>query len=120
LSKIAIIDAQIAGLSGDMMLSALIDLGANKKKVIDSIYRCENIIPGTKIKDVRFEKVNSNGFTATRFYLGYQEDFHERKGIEIIKNISKSTEYLDLKPRSKSFIMDSIKTLIDAEAKIHG
>ena len=87
MSKIAIIDAQIAGLSGDMMLSALIDLGANKKKVIDSIYRCEDIIQGSKIKDVRFEKVISNGFTATRFYLEYQDKIHERKGIEIIKNI---------------------------------
>jgi uncharacterized protein (TIGR00299 family) protein len=120
LSKIAIIDAQIAGLSGDMLLSALIDLGANKKKVIDSIFRCEDIIHGSKIKDVRFEKVNSNGFIATRFYLKYQDKIQERRGSEIIKNISKVTEYLDLNPRSKSFIMDSIKTLIEAEAKIHG
>jgi len=120
LSKISIIDAQIAGLSGDMLLSALIDLGADKKKVIDSIYSCENFIPGSKIKDVRFEKVNSNGFTATRFYFEYKDEILERKGMEIIKNISQYTEYLDLKPRSKSFIMETIKTLIDAEAKIHG
>ena len=120
MSKISIIDAQIAGLSGDMLLSALVDLGADKKKVIDSIYSCENIIQGSKIKDVRFEKVNSNGFAATRFYFEYKDEILERKGIEIIKNISQYTEYLDLKPRSKSFIMESIKTLIDAEAKIHG
>jgi pyridinium-3,5-bisthiocarboxylic acid mononucleotide nickel chelatase len=120
MSKISIIDAQLAGLSGDMILSALIDLGANKKKVIDSIYKCENIFPGSKIKEARFEKVNSNGFNATRFYFEYNEKIHKRKGIDMVRDISKSIEYLDLKPRSKSFILDSIKTLINAEATIHG
>jgi len=103
-----------------MLLSALIDLGADKKKVIDSIYTCENIIPGSRIKDVRFEKIDSNGFSATRFYFEYKDEIRERKGIEMIKNTSQYLEMLDLKLRSKSFIMESIKTLVDAEAKIHG
>jgi len=120
MSKISIIDAQLAGLSGDMILSALIDLGADKKKVIDSIYKCENILAGSKIKEARFEKVNCNGFNATRFYFEYNEKIHKRKGIDIVRDLSKSTEYLNLKPRSKSFILDSIRTLINAEATIHG
>jgi pyridinium-3,5-bisthiocarboxylic acid mononucleotide nickel chelatase len=118
--KISIIDSQLAGLSGDMILSALIDLGADKKKVIDAVYKCENIVHGTKIKEARFEKVNSNGFDATRFYFDYEERNRARKGTEMISDLKKVIEYVNLNQRSKFFILNSIKTLIKAEAKIHG
>ena len=34
---VVIIDPQIAGISGDMILSALVNLGANKSKILDGI-----------------------------------------------------------------------------------
>jgi pyridinium-3,5-bisthiocarboxylic acid mononucleotide nickel chelatase len=120
MSKISIIDSQLAGLSGDMVLSALIDLGANKKKVIDAIFKCENILSGIKIKEARFEKINSNGINATRFVFKCNERKSKRKGIEMVRELLKCSEYLNLNSRSKSFVLDSIKTLINAEAKIHG
>ena len=118
--KITIIDSQLAGLSGDMILSALIDLGADKKKVLDVIYKCENFIPGSKIKDAKFEKVNSNGFEATRFYFDYEEKNYTRKGTDMISDLKKVIEHIDLNQRSEFFILNSIKTLINAEAKLHG
>ena len=97
--KITIIDSQLAGLSGDMILSALIDLGADKKNVIDAIYKCENIIHGSKIKEAKFEKVNSNGFEATRFYFDYEERIYTRKGTDMIRDLKKVIEHIDLNQR---------------------
>ena len=37
---VLMIDAQIAGISGDMILSSLVNLGANKSRIIEGIYTC--------------------------------------------------------------------------------
>ncbi|MFL6378647.1 MAG: nickel insertion protein, partial [Nitrososphaeraceae archaeon] len=42
MAKIAIIDCQTAGISGDMLLSSLIDAGADRKKVIRAIIASQN------------------------------------------------------------------------------
>ena len=36
-SMVIVIDSEIAGISGDMLLSALVDLGANKSKIVHAI-----------------------------------------------------------------------------------
>ncbi|MEO9277297.1 MAG: nickel insertion protein, partial [Nitrososphaera sp.] len=41
---VLVIDGQIAGISGDMLLSALVNLGANKSKVIDGVHHTENYL----------------------------------------------------------------------------
>ena len=46
---VLVIDAQIAGISGDMLLSSLVSIGANKSKVIDGVYSVEDYLKGSKI-----------------------------------------------------------------------
>ena len=54
------IDCQVAGISGDMILSSLVDLGANKSKIIDGVKESANLLPGSTIKKFDFIKVKKN------------------------------------------------------------
>jgi uncharacterized protein (TIGR00299 family) protein len=115
-----VIDAQVAGISGDMLLSSLVNIGANKSKIIDGIRNAESLCKDVKIKKIDFVEVKKNSLQATGLLLEIDDDAHERKGIEIKKIIENSAEKLTISESAKTFAVKSIETLIHAESKIHG
>jgi len=115
-----VIDAQVAGISGDMLLSSLVNIGANKSKIIDGIRSAESLCKDVKIKKIDFVEVKKNSLQATELLLEIDDDVHERKGIEIKEIIEKSTEILTISESAKTFAIISFETLIRAESKIHG
>jgi len=115
-----VIDAQVAGISGDMLLSSLVNIGANKSKIIDGIRSAESLCKDVKIKKIDFVEVKKNSLQATELLLEIDDDVRERKGIEIKEIIEKSTEKLTISESAKTFAIKSIETLIRAESKIHG
>ena len=114
------IDCQVAGISGDMILSSLVDLGANKSKIIDGIKESANLLQGSTIKKLDFIKVKKNGKDATHLELEIDENVHERKGTEIKNCIISASEKIGLSKSAKEFAENSINTLINAESSVHG
>lgn len=117
---VLIIDPQIAGISGDMLLSALVDLGAKKSKIIEGVKVSQNFLHHSKIEKIDFKKVDKHGVNATSLVLKLDEHHHERKGIEIQNCIVKTAQKIGLSDKAAKFAKNSIETLISAESKIHG
>ena len=117
---VVVIDPQIAGISGDMLLCSLVDLGANKVKIIDGIKQSNKFLSNSIIKQIDFKKIEKHGIEATALFLEIDEHVHERKGIEIKKAIMNSTKEVGLSNRAKVFAESCIDTLIFSESQIHG
>jgi len=115
-----VIDAQVAGVSGDMLLCSLVNIGANKSKIIDGIRSAESLCKDVKVKKIDLVEVKKNSLLATELLLEIDDDAHERKGIEIKEIITKSVGQLKISESAKTFAVKSIETLIHAESKIHG
>ena len=117
---VIVIDPQIAGVSGDMLLSSLVDLGANKIKIINGIKSVEKFLANSTISNIDFKKIQKGGVKSTQLILELNEEVNERKGSEIKKAIIESTNKLELSQKAKNFAKLCIDSLINSESKIHG
>ena len=117
---VMVIDPFVAGISGDMILSSFVDLGADKNKILEGIRSSEKFLNNSKIKNIEFAKIKKHGINSTSLILDLEENITERKGSEIKKAIKNSLAELSVSKKAKIFAESCIDTLIDAESKIHG
>ncbi|MEK0347006.1 MAG: nickel pincer cofactor biosynthesis protein LarC [Nitrosopumilus sp.] len=117
---VLVIDPQIAGISGDMLLCSLVDLGADKNKIINGVKQSEKFFSNSSIKKIDFQKIQKHGIQAIQLILEVEEDVAERKGSEIKKAITDSIQDIGLSEKAKIFSESCIDTLISSESKIHG
>ena len=100
---VIVIDPQIAGISGDMLLASLVNLGAEKNKIIEGIIKSQKFLSGSIIKKIDFKKIQKHGIVSTELILEIDENVSERKGIEIKKAILDSVNGLSLSIKAKRF-----------------
>jgi len=117
--QLAVIDCQAAGISGDMLLGALFDLGADAAKVMNAIKSIETYVEGCKNLEVSIRTVIRGGLRARQVRSRYEGSV-EMNGIELIKLVEVSVDGLNLSEKARRFASRSIETLVEAEAKLHG
>ena len=117
--KVVVIDTQVAGISGDMFLSALVDCGANKNRIINNIKMIEKLFSDTRIKKIEFINSESNGIRATKFLFEIEEKLLERKASEMLRILANCCDVTNLSEMAKKFVMETIKTIVRAESRIH-
>ena len=118
-SKIVVIDAQVAGAAGDMVLGALLDLGADTEKVTSAIKSLEREEFGYKNITVDIQRVMRKGFRATKIDVTAEGKTH-KDGAQLIQIVEQTAENLQLSPKAKQYASNVIHTLVEAEAKLHG
>ncbi|CAN5827587.1 nickel pincer cofactor biosynthesis protein LarC [soil metagenome] len=117
--KVVVIDPQVAGISGDMFLSALVDCGASKNKIINNIKMIEKLFSDTRIKKIEFINSESNGIRATRFLFENEEEILERNAFEMLRILANCCDVTNLSEMAKKFVMETMKIIIRVESRIH-
>jgi len=98
-----------SGISGDMLVGALADAGANQTAIVDALASLET---GAAIS---FERVKRCGIAATKFHVDAQETHAHRHLPHILKMIEKAA----LPARAKTNAAAVFQRLAEAEAAVH-
>ena len=115
-----VIDCQSVGISGDRIVAALIDLGVDVEKVSKAMESSKEYVEGCKGLNIEIRETTRNGFRAKQIEIKTDENKQHRSGNELINAVSETAKGLDLSSWAQEVANKSIRTLIDAESKLHG
>jgi uncharacterized protein (TIGR00299 family) protein len=116
--KILVIDCNASGIAGDMLLGALLDLGANVERVISAIKMLGEPKYGYGHIDIAIDEVMRGEFRATQIDVS-SNAAEKRHGSELIDIVEKAAASIYMSPKAREFASKAIRTLIQAEADLH-
>lgn len=116
--KILVIDPNACGIAGDMLLGALLNLGANVERVVSAVKTLEAPEYGYRDIDIAIDEVTRGDFRATQFNVTSTAT-ERRHGSELVEIVEKAVEGIYLSQAARAFASKVIRTIVDVEAELH-
>lgn len=116
---VAVIDPQLAGVSGDMLLGALIDLGASPEKIQEAFRRLSAVIPGCEDLELKVSQVLRHGIRGVRADIQVKERFDSRTGRELKEALQSYLAASTLSDEAKAYALRTLSTLLKGETYLH-
>ncbi|MHA1223602.1 MAG: nickel pincer cofactor biosynthesis protein LarC [Candidatus Heimdallarchaeaceae archaeon] len=118
MTKALIIDPRIAGCSGDMFLSSLIDLIGNNQQ-IEHLKTVINSQLSTRFS-IEYKKLKKKGIMSTSLGITIDKDIEQKNIPEIRELFDKVKNNLELSEKGKNLADEILNSLFEAESKVHG
>jgi len=116
--RVLLLDPKISGISGDMLLSALLDLTGDKEIVYQVSQAIEELDNCERFKvDIREERIN--GIRAKRLHIEIVEK-RLKDPEDLKRGMEEVINRLGLSERVRSISLNILDDLISAEMKVHG
>jgi uncharacterized protein (TIGR00299 family) protein len=116
--RVLVVDPTLAGVSGDMLVAALVDL-SGKTSVLDELSRSLSKLPHVKEFNVVVEERTVSGFKAKYVRVSLSEVREHITGKDLINYLERVGSDLGLNEDVMKLAKDVLINLLKAEALIH-
>ncbi|MFX1234856.1 MAG: nickel pincer cofactor biosynthesis protein LarC [Promethearchaeota archaeon] len=117
--KVLYIDTSNSGISGDMLLAALLGLISDPKYVLDELKILKNYIKGVKKLEIDLEKVKRTGIVVNHLKLDIEENKHERSANNLKDSLQRFLNEKKFSESAKEYAINVLGTLFQAEGEVH-
>lgn len=117
---VVVIDPSVAGVSGDMLLCALVDAGADARRVSESASQAALCLKGTRSAGVEFLRSSKRGVACTRVKLDIDEEGAPRPAAEMVSAVREAARAVGLSAKPAAYAVSCAEKLAEAEARVHG
>ncbi len=118
-NPVIVFDPTAAGVSGDMIVGAIVDLGVNQSRVREAMLLVKKHFENCKSLKVKFVRVRTHGFSALQLRIEVKESISERTAEQLVAGLESTLRSLNLSRRASIFARRALQTLILVEGKLH-
>lgn len=117
--NILIIDPQLAGISGDMLLGALINLGADKNKIEKIIVNLPKYVKNCRTIEFEIATQTRCEIKSTAVKIKTNLSHFHVTGKKLKETLEKVLSTSNLSSKAKTYASNCLTTLLNAEVGIH-
>ena len=118
--RILVVDPRTAGISGDMMVAALLGAGADPAAVVSAMKAPVGVLAGCAAVDVIVSDVERRGIRATKVDVIVREEYSHRAPQDLVDAAAICLQGLRISDSAGRFALRAIDALVSAEATVHG
>ncbi len=113
------IDTSNSGISGDMLLAALISLVDNPEDILKKLRVLKDYLPNVSTFEVKLTQTERSGITVSQLKIKIKEDKHSRSSKTLLEALNRYLTEFNFSKKAIGYANKVLGDLINAEALVH-
>ncbi|MFX0081944.1 MAG: nickel pincer cofactor biosynthesis protein LarC [Candidatus Hodarchaeota archaeon] len=118
--RILYIDLKNSGISGDMLLAALLGIVPEPEEILKDLRKLKNYLPDVSQLNIDLNKIDRSGIQLNQLKIEIKENKDHRSAKTLKNSLNQYLNENSFSDLAKNYANQVLDSLIQAEAEVHG